>query len=143
MRGFKLLSDRAVMPTRKTARSAGYDLSIPAGNEIIIHPNETVKVKSDIAAFMEDNEVLLIFIRSSAGIKKKLAIANGTGIIDSDYFGNPDNGGNIILAIRNYGEETVILQPKERIAQGVFMKYLTTGDKPTDERLGGIGSTGL
>jgi dUTP pyrophosphatase len=144
MRGFNKLKDNAIIPSRKTECSAGYDIHVPTDKEIIIRPSETVMVASNIAVFMDENEYFTIHIRSSAGIKKKLQLANGVGIIDSDYYGNEDNGGNIILAIRNYGNETVILQPGERIAQGIFHRYLTASDekKPNEKRNGGIGSTG-
>ena len=127
MRRFKKLSDNAIIPTRKTKNSAAYDLCVPDGKEIIIHPHETVKFESGIAAQMNDDEFLAIYVRSSIGIKKSLMLSNGTGIIDSDYF----------------GEQTVILEPKQRVAQCIFQKYLTVDDEKeiTNERTGGIGST--
>lgn len=143
MRRFKKLSDNAIIPTRKTRNSAAYDLCVPDGKEIIIHPRETVKFESGIAAQINDDEFLAIYVRSSIGIKKSLMLPNGTGIIDSDYFGNKDNGGNIIIALHNFGEQTVILEPKQRVAQCIFQKYLTVDDEKeiTNERTGGIGST--
>lgn len=143
MRRFKKLSDNAIIPTRKTKNSAAYDLCVPDGKEIIIHPHEIVKFESGIAAQMNDDEFLAIYVRSSIGIKKSLRLPNGTGIIDSDYFGNKDNGGNILIALHNFGEQTVILEPKQRVAQCIFQKYLTVDDEKeiTNERIGGIGST--
>lgn len=144
MRRFKKLSDNAVLPRRKTKNSAAYDLYIPDGREIIIHPGETVKVESGIAAQMNDDEFLAVYVRSSIGIKRNLQLPNGTGIIDSDYYGNKDNGGNIIIALHNFGKETVILEPKQSVVQCIFQKYLTVDDEEeiTAERTGGIGSTG-
>ena len=86
----------------------------------------------------------MLYVRSSVGIKRNLCLANGTGVIDSTYFNNPDNEGNIICAIYNYGESEQVVKANERIAQGVFLKYLTTDDDATtnSNRSGGIGSSG-
>ena len=93
---------------------------------------------------MEQDEVLLLFVRSSIGIKRHLALANGTGVIDSSYYNNEGNEGNIICALYNYGNETQCIKQGERIMQGVFVKYLTVeNDIVTgSQRKGGIGSSG-
>ena len=82
-------------------------------------------------------------IRSSMAIKRHLALVNSTGIIDSDYYNNEENEGHIMIALLNYGKETVSLEKGERVAQGIFSKYLITNDDDaTGIRTGGIGSTG-
>ena len=147
-RGFTLLTNDAVCPTRGTRRSAGYDFYIPKVNgedvTYIINPGETVKIKSDVAAYMRENEVLCIHIRSSVGIKKNCSLPNCTGIIDSDYYMNPDNKGNIIIAIRNDGTEPVTFKSGDKVAQGIFMNYLTSDNDNVlaEVRTGGVGSTG-
>jgi len=144
-RGFKLLEENAIIPTRATSNSAGYDFYVPKGNaDYAVFPGETVKIPTNVAAYMQSDEVLTIHVRSSIGIKKGLVLANSTGIIDSDYYDNPDNGGNIIIVLRNCGDEVQVVHPGDRIAQGVFVKYLTVdNDAPLSEsREGGIGSTG-
>ena len=75
---FMKLRDNAIIPTRATKYSAGYDFSIPAdGNrEFLISPGEVLKVKTGIAVILNDNEYLAIHIRSSLGIKKHLMLAN-------------------------------------------------------------------
>ncbi|MBS6333972.1 MAG: dUTP diphosphatase [Veillonella sp.] len=76
-------------------------------------------------------------------IKRHLALVNSTGIIDSDYYNNEDNEGHIMIALLNFGKETVTLDKGERVAQGIFSKYLITNDDDaTGVRIGGIGSTG-
>lgn len=145
MRRFEKMNENAILPKRGTKFSAGYDFYIPNGErqEYIIEPHETEKIQTGIRALMNPDEYLEIVIRSSMGIKKNLKLANGTGIIDSDYYGNKDNGGNIILAIHNYGNEVQIVKSGDRVAQGIFHKFLITDDDETDsERDGGIGSTG-
>jgi len=93
-----------------------------------------------VSAFEEQD---INHIRSSMAIKRHLALVNSTGIIDSDYYNNEDNEGHIMIALLNYGKETVSLEKGERVAQGIFSKYLITNDDDaTGIRTGGIGSTG-
>lgn len=132
----------ATLPKRGTKYSAGYDICTANKNPIEIGAGETVTIPTGIKAYMNNDEVLLIHVRSSVGIKRGLVLANVTPVIDSDYVDNEFNEGNIILAIRNTTNETVVIQPKERLAQGIFMKYLITDDdNASGERKGGIGST--
>ena len=92
---------------------------------------------------MEKDEYLSIFIRSSLAFKKGLMLANGTGIVDSDYYDNPDNEGHIMIAYYNTNDAPYTIEQGERIGQGIFMKYLTVnGDDADAVRVGGIGSTG-
>ena len=96
-----------------------------------------------IKAFIAYDEYLAIHIRSSMAIKRHLALVNSTGIIYSDYYNNEDNEGHIMIALLNYGKEPVSLEKGERVAQGIFSKYLITNDDDaTGIRTGGIGSTG-
>lgn len=163
IRGFELVSKKAVeklyeekvgddstivmiapgiIPVCKTEKSAAYDLCIPEVCKVVIKAGETVKVYSNVKAYMQDDEFLFIDIRSSIGIKKHLMIANTIGVIDSDYYNNQDNEGNICLSLYNYGTTDVTLMPGDAVCQGIFMKKLLadTGNS-TNKRTGGIGST--
>ena len=128
------------IPQRSTKKSAGYDFYLPY--DINIPSHSKVLVYSGIKALMENDEFLMIVIRSSLGIKKNLKLSNQIGIIDSDYY-NQDNEGHIIIALDNMSDEFVTLKQGERVAQGIFLKYLTVDDDKTinENRLGGIGST--
>ena len=131
-----------VLPTRGTSRSAGYDLASPI--DVIIEPHSSVLVWTNIKVYMAEDELLQLHVRSSIGIKRNLMLKNTTGIVDSDYYSNESNDGNIGLALYNTGDEAVVIQKGERLVQGIFMKYLTV-DNDTflkDERTGGIGSSG-
>lgn len=149
IRGFEAVEERfqkhpelpTLLPTRGTRYSAGYDFYLK--EDIEIPPHSMVKVYTDVKARMMPDEVLMLYVRSSIGIKKNLMLANTTGIIDADYFNNPDTGGNIILALYNYGDHTVALDAGERVMQGIFTKFLITiNDKVLSEvRTGGVGST--
>lgn len=129
-------------PSRQTARSAGYDFYLP--EDVTLEPGKLVMVPTGIKAYMQPDEYLGVHIRSSMAVKKSLCLVNNEGIIDSDYYNNPDNEGHIMLAIINKGRATLTLPKNERIAQGIFYKFLTAdGDAATDKntRSGGFGST--
>ncbi|WP_101772460.1 dCTP deaminase/dUTPase family protein [Peptostreptococcus faecalis] len=150
-RGFELVEDKyrkfpdmeIVMPQRGTQKSAGYDICTPV--DIVIPPRGCSKIIfTDIKAYMLEDEVLCTHVRSSIGMKRGLVLANTTGIIDSDYYSNPDNDGNIGFMLRNLTDEEVIIKSGERVIQGIFSKYLVVDDDdPKDsQRVGGVGSTG-
>ena len=148
VRGFKVVSDEfrkhpnveIQLPTRGSKISAGYDFYLPC--DLILQPGEKTCVWSDVKAYMQEGEVLMVHVRSSIGIKKGLMLSNITGVIDADYYNNPDNDGNIGIALYNYSNETVELQKGERVCQGVFIPFLVADNGNTDkERTGGIGST--
>ena len=131
-----------ILPVRGSSKSAGYDLASPI--DVIIEPHSSVLVWTNIKVYMAEDELLQLHVRSSIGIKRNLMLKNTTGIVDSDYYSNESNDGNIGLALYNTGDEAVVIQKGERLVQGIFMKYLTV-DNDTflkDERTGGIGSSG-
>jgi dUTP pyrophosphatase len=102
-------------------------------------------VPTGIKCKLNDGYYLELSVRSSTPLKHWLVLANGVGIIDQDYYGNPDNEGHIFIALWNRGKEPMELAAGERLAQGVFMKYLTVdGDAAGagKDRQGGFGSTG-
>jgi|SRR5690606_27910955 len=129
------------LPRRATAKSAGYDIYSPFSFEL--NPGETIKIPTGIKAYMQNDEVLKIYIRSSLGFKYDVVLSNSTGIIDADYFNNPNNEGHIWIKLINHGDKTLSINKGEAIAQGIFEKYLIAdNDKPVkEERVGGIGST--
>lgn len=131
-----------VLPKRKTAKSAGYDFVLPC--DVRLNPRSvSAIIPTNVKAFMPDDEVLMLYIRSSIGIKHHVTLANGTGIIDADYFSNPDNDGNIGICLQNNSNEIVSFKKGERIMQGIFVKYAVCDSDDTNEvRKGGFGSTG-
>lgn len=126
------------LPTRATALSAGYDFYSPI--EDAIAPGDVVKFPTGVRAIMEPGWVLMVYVRSSVGIKKNLVLANGTGVIDADYW-MADNEGHIWIVLHNYGNTTQYIAIGERIAQGVFIQHGDCGDNVLESRVGGIGST--
>lgn len=129
------------LPTRSDPRSAGYDFYSPI--DITIQPGEKQLIWTDIKAYMLPDEVLKLYVRSSMG-KYPVVIANGTGIIDSSYFENANNDGNIGFNLLNLSNKPYEIHIGDRIGQGVFGKYLVTDDdNATGERAGGFGSSGI
>jgi len=149
IRGFEICKgyeDQDInLPKRSTARSAGYDFE--AVEDVVIPPftNGTAPmlIKTGIKAYMQPDEMLCLYNRSSNPKKKGLILANSVGVVDSDYYSNPDNDGNICFAFYNVKTEECIIKKGDKIGQGIFQKYLITDDdNATGERLGGFGSTG-
>ena len=132
------------LPVRKTKYSAGYD--VEAAEDVII-PSfkkgmKPTLVKTGIKAYMQDNEYLMLVNRSSNPGKRGLVVANSVGIIDKDYYGNPDNDGHFMFAFYNMKEEDIEIKKGDCIGQAIFMPYLLADeDKASGERLSGFGST--
>ena len=148
LRGFEVAKgweDKNInMPVRKTARSAGYD--VEAAEDITIPVFEPgckpTLVHTGLKAYCQDDEWFMLANRSSNPGKKKLVLANGIGIIDADYYGNPDNDGEFMFAYYNIGSEPLEVKKGDVIGQVVFQKFLSVdNDNATGERLGGFGST--
>ena len=132
------------LPIRKTKYSAGYD--IEAAEDIIIpafkRDQKPTLVKTGLKAYMEGDEMLLLYNRSSNPGKKGLILANSVGVIDKDYYGNPDNDVNIMFAFYNVKSSDIEIKKGDAIGQAIFQKYLVTDDDSAEgERIGGFGST--
>lgn len=134
-------------PVRSTEGSAGYDIFIPystSGKLLTydIQPGQVTQIMLGIKALMNIDEVLLVYIRSSLG-RNGLVITNGTSVVDSDYFENSTNDGEISVFLKNTTDNPISLKSGDRICQGIFTKYLkTTSDLHGCKRKGGYGSTG-
>ena len=147
-RGFEIakgFEDKGInLPERKTKFSAGYD--VEAAEDCIIPSfkkgDKPTLVKTGIKAYMQDDEVLILCNRSSNAGKKGLVMANGIGIIDKDYYGNPDNDGHFMFSFFNIKEKDIEIKKGDVIGQAIFQKYLVTDDDSAEgERVGGFGST--
>ncbi|MBR2290138.1 MAG: dUTP diphosphatase [Clostridia bacterium] len=147
-RGFEVakgFEDKGInLPVRKTAHSAGYD--IEAAEDCVIpafKPGmKPTLVKTGLKAYMEPDEMLCLYNRSSNPGKKGLILANSVGIVDSDYYGNEDNDGHIMFAFFNVKDTDTEIKKGDAIGQAIFQKFLTVDeDAATGERKGGFGST--
>ena len=148
LRGFEIAKgfekENINLPIRKTKYSAGYD--IEAAEDTLIPSFKKgmtpTLVKTGLKAYMQDDEMLLLYNRSSNPKKKGLILSNSVGVVDKDYYGNPDNDGHIMFAFYNIKDEDVVIKKGEAIGQAIFQKYLVTdNDAAEGERVGGFGST--
>ena len=143
MRGFQLISsetDVGLLPRRETANAAGYDIKSQA--DVTVKPGEIKLIPTGLKAYMDEDEVLYLYDRSSNPRKKGIVLINSVGVIDSDYYNNPDNEGHIMAQVMNITDKEVTITRGERIMQAVFSKFLKTEDDFAEgKRTGGFGST--
>lgn len=142
-RGFEAIGGKDIqMPQRADKGSCGYDFYSPTN--VTLKPNEQKLIFTGIKAYMLEDEALIMNVRSSQG-ELRLQLANTQGWIDSTYYGNPKNDGDIGIFLRNESDKTYCIQKDDKIAQCMFIKYLTTDDDSplSNMREGGFGSTGV
>ncbi len=138
----KKLNKNAIIPSRGSEFSAGYDLYACLEEPINIKANQTVKIPTGLAMEIPVGYAGMIFARSGLSTKKGLAPANKVGVCDSDY------RGEYIVALHNHSNNDAIVNPGERIAQLVIIPFLSVdfveADRLNDTARGsgGFGSTG-
>lgn len=135
------------LPSYANTTDACMDLKarVVTGGTVLLHPKETVILGSGLQVAIPENHVMLIFPRSSTGIKKNCMLANSVGVIDTGY------RDEIKIALHNFGKEVIEISDGDRVAQFMIIP------RPTIEALnivsdddafrngdrgGGIGSTG-
>lgn len=143
--------DAITLPRRATKYSAGYDFFSPF-LDIPLYAGESVIIPTGIKMELMSGCFLALYPRSSYGFKYKMRLDNTVGIIDKDYYNNPNNEGHIMIKIccekeqskSDLGRPIVQIGENSKFAQGIIMPYgITCDDNPCDnERSGGIGSTG-
>lgn len=116
--------------------------SIEDIKSVIKSNNYRTMVPTGLKVKMPEDVVLKIHPRSGTGSNCLLQLANQTGVIDSDYYNNPDNEGHIFIPILNLSPYDIKIEKGDKIAQGIFEHYLITDDDEANgERTGGFGST--
>ncbi|MBE6838444.1 MAG: dUTP diphosphatase [Ruminococcus sp.] len=139
----KLLSENARIPERATEYSAGYDLCACLSSPIVIKVGEIKKIPTGIAIAAPKNTAAMIYARSGLATKNGISLANGVGVVDSDY------RGEVIVALVNNGAEDFEITDGMRIAQLVITPVLTPDIEvcdsldDTERGGGGFGSTGI
>lgn len=138
--------DTKYLPTYANESDACMDLKVVVGDVKgrVIVPNQTKLFSTGIKVQVPENHVMLIFPRSSTGIKSKVRLANTVGVIDSGY------RDEVMLALHNFGDQSQIIEDGQRVAQFLVIPRpkLNLEIVPDDEefksgnRGGGIGSTG-
>lgn len=160
------------LPVRKTTDSAGYDFEasetivvpsylklmdkmgvLPYNKDQLISLQEMQQITkansikptlipTGIKAQIDKGFFLQLSVRSSCPLKNWIILANGVGVIDADYYNNPDNEGEIFFQVINLTPFDILIQKGDIIGQGVILPYLTTqNDNATGQRVGGFGST--
>ena len=159
------------LPVRKTKNSAGYDFEVAEDIVVpsfyqhfstmltntdpahINSLNETAKltkelktkptlVSTGVKCQLDEGYYLELSVRSSTPLKYWLVLANSVGIIDADYYNNPDNEGEIFFQVINFSPFPIQLKRGDIIGQGIIKKYHTIeNDEANAERTGGFGST--
>lgn len=139
----KKMRESAVLPKRGTEGSAGLDLCACLGAPVHLAPGEIVKVPTGVAIGIGDpGYVGLVFARSGLSSKHGIALANGVGVIDSDYTGE------IFVPLVNNSVMRYTVRDGDRIAQLCVMPVCpvqvceTDVLEPTGRGAGGFGSTG-
>lgn len=164
-RGFEICKDYIDkdinLPIRKTKNSVGYDIEaaedtvIPSiwknifgnfskfikGEKEYLEIKPTL-VKTGLKSYFGEDEVLMLANRSSNPGKKGLILANSLGIIESDYYGNPDNDGHLMYAYYNFFPVDITIKKHDTIGQAYFQNFLKVdNDIAEGVRTGGFGST--
>lgn len=138
----KKVREQAQLPQRQTEGSAGYDLCACLEEGVTLQPGEGFSFPTGFAAEIPQGLVGLIFCRSGLGVKHGVSLPNCVGVIDSDY------RGELIVPLKNFGDEAYTIQPGERVAQLVLMPVCLLPVVEVEELsqtqrgAGGFGSTG-
>ena len=138
----KLLREGAKVPMRATEGAAGYDLCACIENDVILKPHEIKIIPTGISVMAEKNTAVMIYARSGLSTKHGISLANGVGVVDSDY------RGEVGVALINNGTEDFKIENGMRIAQMVITPVLTAdlivsdSLSETERGEGGFGSTG-
>lgn len=138
----KKLNDKAKLPCRATADSAGEDLCACINDDIALMPGERRLIPTGIAIAVPTGFGGFVFPRSGLSSKFGVSLANCVGVIDSDY------RGEVKVPVINHSSEPYTIKAGERIAQLVIMpvdlcEYGFSDELDKTERgEGGFGSTG-
>ena len=138
----KLLREGAALPCRETAGSAGFDLRACLEIPLLVEPGEWAMVPTGLGAEIPQGMAGMVFSRSGLGTKSGMVVAQGVGVIDSDY------RGEIKVPLRNMGKKAYEIQPGERVSQLVLLPVClppveeAQALSATQRGEGGFGSTG-
>lgn len=139
----KKVKDNAKIPKIATSGAAGMDLYACITEKITVEPQKIAVIPTGIAIELPNPSVAaFVYARSGLGIKHGICLANGVGVIDSDYTGE------VCVGLINQFDEPYQIQPGERIAQLAVLPILCPVIEAVDtltqtqRGAGGFGSTG-
>lgn len=129
------------VPRFETPGSAGFDLAASA--DLTVEPGRIALVPTGLVIEVPPGHFLGIFARSSTPLKRGLVVANGVGVVDSDYCGPEDE---IRVQVMNVTASPVTVRKGDRLAQGVILAFVRAefedAPAPAGASRGGFGSTG-
>lgn len=137
-----LVDPKAIAPKYATPCSAGADVFARIDKGITVWPGTRALVPTKIKIAIPDGCCGLLLGRSGLALKHGICLANGVGLIDSDY------RGELGVILQNNGGEPFKVEDGMRIAQLVIVQYLQTRFEQnfldaTIRGKGGFGSTGV
>jgi len=135
------LTPSVPLPEYQTDGSAAFDLA--ASEAVTIAPGEVRLVPTGLVMEVPPGMFLGIFARSSTPLKRGLMVANGVGVVDSDYCGPDDE---VKIAVVNVTRAAVRVEAGDRLAQGIVLpaprvEWEEVADLRPASR-GGFGATG-
>ena len=139
----KIISESGILPAYETTGSAGMDIRAFLNEPIRLAPGERALIPTGIRIELPMGLEAQIRARSGLSIRHGLAMVNGVGTIDSDY------RGEIMLPVINLGEDTILIENGDRLAQMVIARYERISWEPatklseTERSEGGFGHTGI
>jgi len=128
------------LPSYQTAGAAGFDLAASA--DLVVPPGEIRLVPTGLVIEVPAGHFLGIFARSSTPLKRGLIVANGVGVLDSDYCGPEDE---VRIQVMNVTQAPVSISRGDRLAQGVILSFVRADwreENASRPSRGGFGSTG-
>jgi len=139
----KKLSEKAVIPKYATDGSAGLDFFATSEKTVVDGSNIYISYGTDIALKIPEGYVGLIFPRSSISSNTTLVLANGVGVLDSDFLGEVTFRFKNLLPTGNKKYKV-----GDKIGQLLIVPYPTIDFEVVDDLgltsrgTGGYGSTG-
>ena len=130
------------LPQYQSAGAAGFDLA--ASEDLVVAPGAVVLIPTGLVIEVPPGYFLGVFARSSTPLKRGLMVANGVGVVDSDYCGPADE---VKIEVMNFTGNPVQIKAGDRIAQGLFIPvaradWEEAGDDLRSGSRGGFGATG-
>jgi|SRR5713101_1711827 len=135
------LDPSVALPKYETPGAAGFDLA--ASVDMSVAPGEVALVPTGLVIEVPSGHFLGVFARSSTPLRRGLMVANGVGVVDSDYCGPEDE---IKIEVLNFTAAPVSIRRGDRLAQGIIVPFVRAewqeGSGPARQTRGGFGTTG-
>ncbi len=138
----KKVNPACTLPKYMTEGAAAMDVFACIDENIVINPHERALIPTGFAIQLPFGYAAILCARSGLSFKNGIALANGIGVIDSDYTGE------VKAALINNSDVPFTVEKDMRIAQMMIIPVMTARLEETAELdktargAGGFGSTG-